>query len=140
MRDKDTTTHYVGKCYPAVADPKLYSITINTLKELCSSEGIRVHEGIVITTSATLSESDNWACTWGSKRVLCVDCETSILYVLSSLSAIPSVNILVVSDHVLRGEPKEPKLFEDLINKSFDLALRASYESIHHHNIMREKG
>jgi len=68
---------------------------------------------------------------WSLNNVIAVDCETSVIYVLASLLKLPVINILTVSDHVVREEPKNMnEQTKDRIRKTFDLALKAAYETI----------
>ncbi len=96
VRDEDTSAHYVDVKYPAVADYVLLSCLVDALRDA----SVEVHVGIVVTTSSTFAESVEWAKTWYERSVLCVDCETSILYTLTRLADIPSAVALVVSDNV----------------------------------------
>lgn len=130
VRDEDTTKHYVCDSYPAVADFTLANTLYETLKELSANTGIRVHEGLLITTSSTLTENPEWGHEWASWRVLGVDCETSVVYTLATLAGIPAVNVLVVSDHVVKRKAAEETQLEEKMIKAYDLALKASYETL----------
>ncbi len=125
IRDENTSDHYVDERFPAVADYNL----LKALEDELKARGISPHIGLIITTSATFSESKHWAEELSNKGVLAVECETSVIYVLSRLCRIPASTVLVVSDHVLRGEG--PLSRRDLIKKRYLEAARASLEVLH---------
>ena len=84
--------------------------------------------GPTITTSASLKEDDKFIAEWVGCKVLGVDRETSILYLLSHLYNIGAGAILVVSDHLIKRisysiskeyERRVQKAFNEIINSSF---------------------
>ncbi len=121
IRDEDTIRHYVDEKYPAIANYYLLKL----LEESLISKNIKPFVGIIVTTSSTFTESKDWA-KWLSKfRVLGVECETSVIYLLSYLCNIPVVNALVVSDSVIKGEhavdlKQLGKIYEEVAKASLE--------------------
>ena len=126
-RDEDLTDHYVDKRIPAIADYELIKLLEGRLKEL----GIVPRMGIVVTTSATFTESAKWAREWNRLGGIAVDCETSVVYILTRLCNIPSATVLVVSDSVTEGYgcSDDERLFRR-VTMSYETALRASLDTI----------
>jgi len=93
IRDENTSAHYVDPSFPAVSDPKL------------------------VTTSAILVETPERVEEWRRPRALCVDMETSVLYILSYLAGIPSLALLAVRDNITLEEDCE---FETELSKRVD--------------------
>ncbi len=129
VRDEDTTDHHVEKMYPAVADFDLAYNALKVLEKISKNTEIKVHKGIVLTTSSTLSENPKWGEEWSLRNVIAADGETSIIYTLASLIGIPVINIFTVSDHVVREEPKTmDKQLEEELEKVHDITVKVAYE------------
>ncbi len=129
VRDEDTTDHHVSKNYPAISNFKLTYKLYEILKEILRNTNIKVHEGIILTTSSTLTENPEWGKKWSKYNVIAVDGETSIIYTLASIAKIPAVNILTVSDHVVKPKIIDKQLGEK-INKTHQLTIKAAYETL----------
>jgi len=56
-RDEDTTGHYVDRSIPAVADPALYYTVRRATHEKAESSGVKLWEGVIVSTSSMLSET-----------------------------------------------------------------------------------
>jgi len=65
IRYEDTSDHYVNKEYPAVANFDLIKVVDESFKETAPS--VKVHKGIIITTSSTFTESSEWGEAWSRK-------------------------------------------------------------------------
>ena len=100
MRDEDASAHYADPGFPAVADPHLVMLAAEAAKPRVEVLGSRLWLGVVVSTSAMLAETRERVEYWRRHRVLCVDEETSTLYTLAYLAAIPAATLLAVSDHV----------------------------------------
>jgi len=126
VRDESTSDHYIDKQYPAVADFKLVHLADELFGQFPE---LKIHTGVIITTSSTFTESPDWGKEWSLKNVIAVDCETSVIYTLASLMRIPAINILVVSDHVTKSTPYTQNSAKK-VDKAYDLALKVAYEVI----------
>ena len=127
IRDEDTSDHYVNKAYPAVANFDLIEILEDSFEEVAPN--MKVHKGVIITTSSTFSESPEWGKVWSARNVIGVNCETSVIYTLTSLLNIPAVNVLVVSDHVLKPEYSKvswERIRDEVLRVAYEAAIRAS--------------
>ena len=127
VRDEDTSDHYVEKGYPAIADFDLTKIVDEIFKEIAPS--VKIHKGIIITTSSTFTESLEWGKAWSTKNVIGVDCETSVIYTLASLLNIPVVNLLIVSDHVTKpgySKVSWERIRDDVLKVAYEAMLKAS--------------
>ncbi|NPA99709.1 MAG: nucleoside phosphorylase [Crenarchaeota archaeon] len=92
VRGDGTTSRYADPEYPAVADP----IYVIDLYHKLRTYGLRPKLSIIYTTSTHLREKEILE-KWKGKAQ-CIECEVSVLYVISRLLGIPSVAALVVSD------------------------------------------
>ncbi len=99
MRNEDTSDHYVDKRYPAVANYYLLKL----IEEELRSRGYRPKVGIMITTSFTFTEGIDWARRLEELGILCIECETSVIYALSTLCRMTAAVALIVNDHVIES-------------------------------------
>ncbi len=129
-RDEDTSTHYVDPSIPASTRIELISIAKSVLEKRLEKYGSRLWIGNTVTTSAMLAETPERVREWSRCGLLCVDCETSILYTLLNLLGIPSIAILVVSDNVIKGvdcgfntdlSRKVENVFDEVVKASIDI-------------------
>jgi len=126
-RDEDTTDHYVSKKMPAISD----FFIISTLTKHAMSKSLKFYVGPTITTSASLKEDDKFIAEWVGCKVLGVDCETSILYLLSHLYNIGAGAILVVSDHLIkRISYSISKEYEKRVQKAFNDVIIVALDTI----------
>ena len=123
-RDEDTTDHYSTKKMPAVADFELVRLLLENSKRV----GLRTHVGPIVTTSASLREDEDFISEWRRNRVLCVDCEVSVLYLISHMYGIRAGSILVVSDSLVKE--RSPINFPERVEGSFRRAIKAALESL----------
>ncbi len=95
VRGDGTTYRYVDLEYPATADP----IHVIELYNKLRSRGLQPKLATIYTTSTHLREKEILE-KWKGKAQ-CIECEVSILYIISKLLGIPSVAALVVSDTLI---------------------------------------
>lgn len=104
IRDEDASTHYVDSSFPAIANPRLVTMAVDSIKSHVEELGSKLWLGVTVTTSAMLAETPERIELWRKQKALCIDGETSILYTLSYLADIPSLTLLTVSDNVVLGK------------------------------------
>jgi len=130
IRDEDASTHYVDPSFPAVANPRLVTIAIDSIKPRIEGLGSKLWLGVTVTTSAMLAETPERIELWRKQKALCVDGETSILYTLSYLADIPSLTLLTVSDNVILGRDcgfgtelskRVDKVFRELVKGALNI-------------------
>jgi len=100
-RDEDTTDHYASKKMPATPDFHIILI----MAKHAMNKNLKVHIGPIVTTSASLKEDSKFIIKWSKYKTLGVDCETSVLYLISYLYNIKAGVILTVSDNLLTKYP-----------------------------------
>ena len=113
------TRNYVPSEYPAACD---LDLTLKYLDRL-SKEDFRVKKGFVITTASTCREDPGELARIGSYGVLCIECEVSILYVLSKLIGCRATASLAVSDSILEGSYVSPEELNGVLKKLFKAAV-----------------
>jgi uridine phosphorylase len=100
VRDEHTSEEYISKEYPAVADYRL----VRALSDACLGLGSRFHTGIVRTHDAYYLESpgsggrEQRLMPWVDLGVLGVDLESSVLFVLASMSGYRAGALLLARD------------------------------------------
>jgi len=138
-RDEDTTGHYVDKGFPAVADPALYYTVRRAVREKAESIGVKLWEGVIVSTSSMLSETVEWVEKWRRSRALAVDEETSTLYVLGYLSDVPTAVVLAVSDNVVLGEPRKYTYdVEERVSRTYSAIVEAALEALYEFSKQQE--
>ena len=126
MRGENLTDYYVPKSYPAVADNDL----LLKVKTALETSGLRPRVSIVYTTPSILTEDPSEMRKLGELGVDCIECETSILYILTRLAGIKSAVVLVVSDNVVEGKglsnEAEIKAYKETLRKVLDLLVNVA--------------
>ena len=106
---------------------------------------VKVHRGLTITTSSTLMESKDWAEKLSKLNVLCVDCETSILYTINYIHRIPTivlpVVLLIVTDHLIRQALyTDTEELRDRVNRTTKLVVEIALNTLtKYHELISQK-
>jgi len=124
LRGEGTTDYYAPKDIEAVPS----STVQNALAEALGESAV-FHKGSVFTTGALIKEDDEIICKLNKEGVLGIECETSVLFLVSRLYGIDSGAILLVSDNpllkILWCDPGMTREFE----KGFAQVVKAAYEA-----------
>jgi len=109
MRNEHTSEEYISKEYPAVADYRL----VRALVDACQGLGYSHHRGIVRTHDAYYLESPDCQGTrtrvqkWKDLGVLAVDMESSVTFVIASISDFRAGAILLAGALDASDAPKD---------------------------------
>ncbi|MHA1682311.1 MAG: nucleoside phosphorylase [Promethearchaeota archaeon] len=104
------------------ADEQLLSIMKVTLDEM----GISYHEGATWTTDGLFLETPGKVKLWKQRGAIGVDMETSIIYLLSKLHAIPAIAIHGISDNLMDEKPfYELEHFDPAVETGIDNCILA---------------
>ena len=101
LRGEGASRYFVDEAYPAVADFGLTCELADVLDEVYEGTGINVHYGSIYTTDAFAAETEDFLKEWGSKGLLGIEMETSVVYVIASLYGMRATSFHVVSDNPL---------------------------------------
>lgn len=111
VRDEHTSEEYINKEYPAVADYRL----VRALSDSCHNLQYRCHKGIVRTHDAYYLEApessgrEGRLHPWIDLGVLAVDLETSVVFVVASVSGFRAGALLLAQEPVGEGTALLPK-------------------------------
>lgn len=110
VRGEHTSEEYISMEYPAVADYRI----VRALIDACEKLGYSYHIGIIRTHDAYYMESPQAHgdyCAriqkWIDLGVLCLDNESSALFVISSISGVRAGSILAASNPIWVEQPDE---------------------------------
>lgn len=91
VRDDGTSCAYAPLSFPAVADPQLFALCTQSVREL----GIPYHIGLVRSHDSFYTDREEQLCQeWSSRGVLGADMETAALYTIAALRGIRAVSVL----------------------------------------------
>ena len=110
LRGEGASRYLVDEAYPAVADYGLLSEASAVLDEAYSGTDIGIHYGPIYTTDSFAAETPEFLELWSSKRLLGIEMETSVVYVIGSLYGMKTAAFHIVSDN-----PMTKKTFFDPI-------------------------
>lgn len=99
FRGEGASQYFVEKAYPAVADFRFLDELRSALDEAYRGLGINMFYGPIYTTDSFASETEEFLNFWQSKRLLGIEMETSVVYVIASLYGISAAAVHVVSDN-----------------------------------------
>ncbi len=127
VREDCLTNRYAPPEYPAIPDYTLFKELERNLRRY----GLNPTPGIIVTVASTFTESKEWAENHRRRGVLCVDCESSVIFTLTQLCRIPSAIVLIVSDSVIREEEAFTEgRTRPYLRRSLELAVRAALDTI----------
>jgi len=127
VRGESTTRYYYSEEILALPDRDVLNALVQSTKEF----GIEPNVGKVYTTGSLLHETEEMIKKWNKERLLAVECESSVLFLLSKYCNLKSGMILCVSDHPFL---KQSHAFDKTLNRTWETeqnnAARIALQSI----------
>lgn len=127
IRGEGTTSYYAKRNMMAIPNPKIQNVLERTM-----ASDLKIHKGEVFTTSAFIKEDDNLITRLHEDGVLGIECETSVLFLISRLYGLDSGAILLVTDNPFLKVIWTDSSVGESIEKGFAKMTKAAYKAIMH--------